>query len=263
MACRLTVKLIGAPLMLALGAVAMVGSAAAQVSVHGSTVPRFEIELEAGAVWASRNDVQIPNESGTRFSLTDLAGSGPDLAYRVAATWNVGRRHALRLLVAPLTITGAAALDAPVLFANQSFAPGVGTEADYRFNSYRLTYRYRLYDGATWSWAAGFTAKVRDAKVELRQPGVAARDVDLGFVPLLHLAASARIGDRWSVGGELDALAAPQGRAEDLALKLSYAPSPRWSVAAGYRTLEGGADVDAVYTFAWLHYAVVSFTYRR
>lgn len=225
-------------------------------------MPRFTLELEAGSVWASRNDVQIPNETGTRFSLTDLAGSGPDFAYRVAMAWNITRRHRLRLLVAPLTITGVGEFETPVSFAGRSFTPDVRTSAEYRFNSYRLTYSYRFHDGPTWSWAGGFTAKLRDAKVELRQPGQAARDVDLGFVPLLHLSASARIARRWRLLGELDALAAPQGRAEDLALKLSYSPGSRWSVSAGYRTLEGGADVDAVYTFAWLHYAVVSLTYR-
>ncbi len=31
-----------------------------------------------------------------------------------------------------------------------------------------------------------------------------------------------------------------------------------WYAAAGYRTLEGGADNDDVYAFAWLHYAQVS-----
>jgi hypothetical protein len=30
----------------------------------------------------------------------------------------------------------------------------------------------------------------------------------------------------------------------------------------GYRTVEGGADVDAVYNFAWFNYAVVSGSYR-
>jgi hypothetical protein len=33
-------------------------------------------------------------------------------------------------------------------------------------------------------------------------------------------------------------------------------------VSAGYRTVEGGADVDEVYNFAWLHYAVLSASYR-
>jgi hypothetical protein len=32
----------------------------------------------------------------------------------------------------------------------------------------------------------------------------------------------------------------------------------RWTVAAGYRMVEGGADVAAVYTFAWLHSVVLS-----
>lgn len=48
------------------------------------------------------------------------------------------------------------------------------------------------------------------------------------------------------------------GRVEDLALKFAYDISERWSVTGGYRTVEGGADVDAVYNFAWFNAAVVS-----
>lgn len=43
---------------------------------------------------------------------------------------------------------------------------------------------------------------------------------------------------------------------------MGYDSGRGWTVAAGYRTVEGGADVDAVYTFAWLRYAVVSAVYR-
>ena len=68
--------------------------------------PGFAIELEAGPVWQSRNDVQIPNdETGTRFSLQDLAGNGPWFAGRLYATWNLRPRHGLRLLLAPLSIS--------------------------------------------------------------------------------------------------------------------------------------------------------------
>ena len=52
------------------------------------------------------------------------------------------------------------------------------------------------------------------------------------------------------------------GRAEDVSLKVSREISPRWSVAGGYRMVEGGADVDEVYNFAWLHFGVVSATWR-
>ena len=55
---------------------------------------------------------------------------------------------------------------------------------------------------------------------------------------------------------DADALAAPQGRAEDVLLAATWALREGLFVYAGYRTLEGGADNDEVYTFAWFHYAV-------
>ena len=56
----------------------------------------------------------------------------------------------------------------------------------------------------------------------------------------------------------LDALAGGPGRAEDLAIKLGHRPAPGWVVSIGYRMVEGGADVEEVYSFAWLHYLVRS-----
>ena len=66
----------------------------------GQIVPKFEIELETGPFWQSRNDVQIPNhESGTRFALTDLVGNGPWPAGRVRLTWNLNGCHSLEALL--------------------------------------------------------------------------------------------------------------------------------------------------------------------
>ena len=52
------------------------------------------------------------------------------------------------------------------------------------------------------------------------------------------------------------------GRAEDVALKLGYRATQRLSLHAGYRMVEGGADVASTYNFAWLHYAVMSMRWR-
>jgi len=38
--------------------------------------------------------------------------------------------------------------------------------------------------------------------------------------------------------------------------------SKYWALAAGYRMLEGGADVDSVFSFAWRHYATASIAAR-
>jgi hypothetical protein len=229
----------------------------------GKTESRFVVELEGGAVWQSKNDVQIPNsEDGTRFSLVDVVGNGPWPTARLYVTWNISPRHSLRALAAPLSITETGLLTSTTNFAGSVFEPNSPTEATYKFNSWRLTYRYRFHNGARWAWWVGFTAKVRDAKIELKQGNTSAEKTDLGFVPLLHVRGQVRFTERWRLVLDVDALAGGPGRAEDASLKIYADINDRWSVAAGYRTVEGGADVDEVYNFAWFHYAVVSGTYR-
>lgn len=236
---------------------------ATAAAVSGQEPSRFAAELELGPVWQSRNDVQIPNDAeGTRFSLVDVAGNGPWPAGRLYLTWNVSERHGLRALAAPLSYTETGTLDEPVEFAGASYLPGVPTEATYQFDSWRLTYRYRFHDGDRWTWWIGATAKIRDAEIKLVQGGATSRDTDLGFVPLLHLGANWRLAERWHLLLDLDALAGGPGRAEDFAAKLAYDVNDRWSITAGYRTVEGGADTDDVYSFGWFHYAVVSGIYR-
>lgn len=225
--------------------------------------PTLEVQLEAGPVWQSYNDVEIPNDgSATRFSLYDVVGAGPWAAARLYVTWNINERHGVRVLAAPLSITETGTLAGPVVFAGETYAPG-SAEATYTFNSYRLSYRYRFHSGERTTAWVGFTAKLRDAVIRLEQDGTASEKTDLGLVPLLHLAGDWRLAPRWRLSLDADALAGGPGRAEDVALKLGHDLSDRWTIQAGYRTVEGGADVDAVYTFAWLHYAVVSVAWRR
>lgn len=224
---------------------------------------RFALELEAGPVWQTRNDVQVPNdETGTRFSLRDVTGSGPWPAARVYLTWRVGGRHALRGMAAPLSISETGRLPRPVDFAGASYGPELPARATYTFDSYRLSYIYRLHRGQSWTWDLGVTAKIRDAVVELEQAGTSSRKTDVGFVPLLHVAADWRFAPRWHAQLDADALAGGPGRAEDVSLEAGYDLGEDWTVSAGYRTLEGGADVDEVFAFAWLHYAVASLEYR-
>ena len=222
----------------------------------------IEVELEAGPVWQSYNDVEIPNDgSATRFSLYQILGSGPWPSARLYVTWNISDRHGLRLLAAPLSVTGTGALGEAETFVGEEYAPGA-VAATYTFNSYRVTYRYRLHaGGATTAWV-GLTAKVRDAVIGLEQGGTSSEKTDFGFVPLLHLAGDWRFAPRWRLRVDIDALAGGPGRAEDAALEIGYDLGDDWTVELGYRTVEGGADVEEVYTFAWLHYAAASVVWR-
>ncbi|HEU4954523.1 MAG TPA: hypothetical protein VFT28_08125 [Gemmatimonadales bacterium] len=224
---------------------------------------RLIVELEGGPVWQSYNDVEVPNDgTATRFALDELAGTGPWPAGRLYLTWNLSDRHGLRALVAPFSLTETGTPAEPIGFAGADYAAGEPVEATYTFNSYRLTYRYRVLGGDRSTAWIGLTAKIRDATIALEQGPTSSRKDDVGFVPLLHLAGDWYFAPDWRLRLDADGLAGGPGRAIDAALKLGYDVDRNWTVSAGYRTLEGGADVEEVYAFAWLHYLVGSVSYR-
>ena len=203
-----------------------------------------------------------PGDTGTRFGQDDLTGAGPYPYGRVTVDYQIKQRHSLRAMIAPLELSDSGTLAQNVDFRGTTFNAGLRTKATYRFNSYRLTWRYLLGCGCDWSLHVGATAKIRDAKIELEQGGLREAKYDLGFVPLLHVAFEKRLSPRWRFLADVDFAAAPQGRAIDFTAKLYYEMSDRWSLGFGYRTIEGGADNDSVYTFSWFHQAVVALAYR-
>jgi hypothetical protein len=243
-------------------ALVMVVLCSLAATASAQDLPRVVLEVEAGSTWLARNDVQIPNDEGTRFSLADLVGAGPSPIVRLQATWHINDRHSLRGVYAPVLIEAPGTPATPLLFAGTEFAASQPLDATYQFTSYRVTYRYRIFQGDTWTWRIGATAFVRDARVALAQGGREAEDTDVGFVPLGHVAGEARLGERWTLLLDLDVTAAPQGRAIDFGGRVQYALSNRWAVAGGYRTIEGGADVERVFNFAWLNAAVATLALR-
>lgn len=223
---------------------------------------KWTLELETGPVWFSRNNVRIPNDSGTRFDMLDLTGNGPTAYARLYATYDFNDRHALRLNIAPLSVDGHGLLDKSVRFQDENFAADTPTRGRYKFNNYRLTYRWMFHRSDKWDLGVGGALLVRDAEIALRQGTLQRTDDDLGVVPLLHAYAAYHLTDSTSVILDFEGAAAPQGRAVDLALKLQHELPSGWHVFGGYRTLEGGADNDSLYTFAWLHFATVGAGFR-
>jgi hypothetical protein len=217
------------------------------------------LSLETGAVFVGRNDARIPGDSGTRFSLRRLQGSGGAPYLRLEYLQRLRPGHGLRLLYAPLQLERTGTPEAPIRFAGTDFASGAPTQAQYRFSSYRATYFSEFRRGRV-DGRIGLTLKVRDARIRLAQPDRAAADSNVGLVPLLYLSGAAPLGGGWTLSADCDGLAAPQGRAFDASVRVTRAVAPNLRAYLGYRTLEGGADNDRVYSFAWLHYASVGLT---
>ena len=167
----------------------------------------------------------------------------------------------MRLEVAPLRIDGNGTFGQPVSFAGTTFSPGTPTEGKYKFDTYRVSYRYLFLNKKSWQMRVGATLLVRDAKIELEQAGVSASDSNVGGAPLLNFSTEWADARRWTAIFDFEGLAGGPGRALDLALKLRYDLTDRWSLGGGYRMLEGGADTDEVYNFSWFHYGLLTVGY--
>jgi len=217
-----------------------------------------EAEVEAGVVLATRNDARIPGDAGTKISLVNDLSTAPAPAFRVRLGYRLAERHLVTALYAPLQVNARGTVDRDIAFEGATYPAGSPLLAVYRFDSYRLTYRYSFIWTEGLDVAAGFTAKIRDAETSL-YGAEARRKTNTGFVPLLnvHVAWQPR-GGVLGVVLDADALAAPQGRAEDVLLAATWGFREGLELRAGYRMVEGGADNAEVYSFAWLHYFVAA-----
>lgn len=221
----------------------------------------YVVSLQGAAVLTARNDAAVPGDAGTRFSLADELDPGTSWAWRLEAG-HYFKRDYLGVTVAPYAAASRGTPGREIRFAGERFAAGEPLEGTFRFDSYRLTWRHRvLARGRVEGWL-GLTAKIRDAEIALEGGGRSARKENTGFVPLVSFALDWRFAPPLGLLVQGDALAAPQGRAEDVLAVLTVDLPARSRLFLGYRILEGGADSDEVYTFSLLHYAVLGTEWR-
>jgi hypothetical protein len=218
---------------------------------------QWSIDLESGFIFQSYNDVRIPNKTGTLFSFTDdFELSGPVVPFRLTAGYSFSEKDHVFALYAPLGVNYEGDAPFDITFQQVQFAEGQFVEGFYKFNSYRLTYRRDVLTTDRWTLGVGFTAKIRDARVKLTSGEVSDKKDDLGFVPLLHLHAAYRLKG-WTACITGDGLAGGPGRAFDVFAGARVPVTDFLDVKAGYRLLEGGANVDAVYNFTLINFVAV------
>jgi len=213
------------------------------------------LDMEGGYVGTTYNEIQIPRDTGTRFSLVDDLDAESRAYWRLRASWSLGEGRRLEALAAPLSLEAAGEAPKDLVFEGVSFAAGSPLSALFRFDSYRISYLQEVRRSERLLLELGFTAKLRDAEITVESGDMISSKDNRGFVPLLALRMDWRFAGPWRLLLDLDALAAPQGRAEDLLVAFGREIRPGMDLRAGYRMVEGGADVEEVYNFALLHYA--------
>jgi hypothetical protein len=230
------------------------------VPVALASQPQIDIEWVRAS--QGRNVVQVPNDaSGSRFSLDALTGSGPVDTPRVQVSWRSGDKQEWRLLAAPLSLLGSSVSVVPIDFQGRRFLAGP-ISARYQFDSWRATWRYRWIDREDLVVKVGATAKIRDASIRLKSGVLEASKDNTGFVPLLHVALERPLSAQWRLEADVDALAGGPGYAVDAGVRLARNVSSGWSIHAGARYLDGGADNDEVYAFADFTSVTLGVTWR-
>lgn len=216
------------------------------------------IDVEGSYIFSvPYNKVRIPSQGGNEFDLAhDLKMKKNTLfAFRARASYTIGKRHVISVLAAPLTIKSSGSFDTDVTYSDFTYKKELPVEAKYMFNSYRLTYRYLLVAKEKITFGLGLTGKVRHADIALKNAEGMSNYPDLGVVPLINIYVKYDPNKDWSFILEGDGLATPQGRAEDFFAGVAYKFTKHFALKAGYRVLEGGADVPKNYNFSWINYA--------
>ncbi len=216
------------------------------------------VTLESGGLWQTRNDIKIPGDTGTLVSF-DEYDKGPFFHYRVEAHYQSDGPHGFRIIYAPLSLSVEGDESRAINFNEETFSANTPLTVDYKFNSYRIGYTYKLWGRRKSYFKLGITGKVRDAAVTFKQGSKSNTYDNIGFVPLLYYALKTNLTESWYLFSDADFAFSPQGRAADVTLKLRRRVAPNASVGLGYRALEGGADNDKVLTFTFVQYAVLDF----
>ena len=218
---------------------------------------QWSLDMETGLPFQVYNDVRIPNQTGTEFNFNgDFELQGPVIPLRIRLGYTFNERNHLFALFAPLGLNYEGPAPFDIRFQNTDFIQGEFIDGFYKFNSYRLTYRRDFFITERWTLGAGFTAKIRDARVQLTAGEKTDKKDDLGFVPLLNLFAAWQL-DGFTIWFEGDGLAGGPGRAFDFFLGGKFPVLENLYLKGGYRFLEGGADVSDVYNFTLVNFAIL------
>jgi hypothetical protein len=117
------------------------------VPAGGQTI----FDFETGVVFSGYNDVRIPGDQGTLFSSSKELDASPKVFYRVRAGYTFHTRHNLSLLYAPLAVKSNGSIPRDLTFEGVVFPANTTLIGFYKFNSYRLTYRYDIVEKTRWN----------------------------------------------------------------------------------------------------------------
>lgn len=216
----------------------------------------WEIRIMPQLAIGANNSVQRPNnEEGTLVNLNSyferknrvLFSPRAELEYTYKRNHFIGTATFLKD-----EFEGVAPDD--ILYNGELFEQGLNLTTRYKFNTYRIGYRYRIVDTETLAFELGATMLIRDAFISMQNIEQRSMFSNVGVAPLISYYFSWMPADKLFLLTTGDGFAVKAGRAIDLFAGVKYQFTNRISANMGYRLLDGGSDGDRLYTMAFYNY---------
>jgi hypothetical protein len=87
------------------------------------------IDFETGIAFGSYNDVEVPRNVGTRFSLSDDLSLNSTAFYRIKFGYRIHDRHNLFLFAAPFSLDASGSLNRVISFNQEDFPADISLSA--------------------------------------------------------------------------------------------------------------------------------------
>jgi len=231
-------------------------------AAHAEFVSTFQL----AGVFPGYNKLRVPGNTGTRMSFTDDLEANPTFSPRFEMGFILAERHYVGVMAALLTMSARGTLGRDTSFDNVFFANGTRVKGLYRYDSYRLTYRYYFFINESFRIGAGVTGKLRDAELTLESDtGTLIQRgcyTNTGLLPMVNYSIEWMPSRMFTLYTYGDIMITPDRRTEDVFAGVQYHLDNPVSLMAGYRLLETGTDLKRAFTFAMFHYLVIGMQIR-
>ncbi len=221
---------------------------------------QISTDIETGIVKVNRNDAssswknssgELNGIDGTLFSYANDFNNPVKPLFRFRANYTFGKskKHFLSFLAAPVQYKTEGALNKSITFNSTVFETNQQTEGFYKFNGYRLTYRYNFIQRNNLVLGLGLTLNLRDAEFSLKQGSKYERNYNRGLVPLINTYVNYKFTDKFGVLVDGDVFYIDNtGGAIDYLTGFNYALNKNISLKTGYRFFSGvGSEKGNVY----------------
>lgn len=221
----------------------------------------FFIEFEGGRVKILKNQLKIPNDSGTRFD-TSLSRPNEFYYYNVSSLFNLPRNFSLRFLYSSLIFDQSRLFSDDILFEGETFSKSSETEIYSKFNSYQFTIRYQFIGGSFLTTYIGLTGKINDHQIRLTQGNKKKYHIDSGYIPLFYFGGGLKLTDFLSVLFDFDVVGSSQLQFAEGSTRIHAKYNSKVGFGWGYRVILKELDNNNIFQSSLISCYNFSFDYR-